>query len=116
MRKDAIKRRLCQKFFEGDHYWYVNSQGSLAYQSAGMTGVTTASKPNYRIRNTYNFAGAIVEAKVSAATQRVPGYEVTPSTDDSDDQAAASLASQVATYGFDQWRIRRHTTKAVTNA
>jgi hypothetical protein len=53
---------------------------------------------------------------VSGATQKVPGYEVTPSTDDPEDEAAATLASQVAIYGYDEWRLRRHTTKAITNA
>jgi hypothetical protein len=116
MRKDHNLRELCQKFFENKHYWYLNAEGALRFQTSGMVGIASATKPNYRIRNTYNWVGAIVEAKTSAATQRVPGYEVTPSTDDSDDQAAASLASQVATYGYDQWRVRRNTTKAVQNA
>jgi hypothetical protein len=56
--------------------------GSLSFQTAGMVGVASPSKPNYRIRNTYNWVRMVVEAKTSAATQRVPGYEVTPSTDD----------------------------------
>jgi hypothetical protein len=55
--------------------------------------------------------------KVSAASQRVPGYEVTPSTVTRRMIAAARLASQVAFYGYDQWRLNRmHKTKAVTNA
>jgi hypothetical protein len=116
MQRDAIKRRLFRKFYEGDHYWFQNGTGGLTFQATGMTGVAGANKANYRIRNTYNWVRMVVDTKTSAATQRIPGYEVTPSTDDPDDQAAARLASQVATYGYDQWRIRRRSTKAVNTA
>ena len=113
MRKDAAKRRVCQKFFEGDQYWYVNGKGGLSYMD---TALVSAERPRHRIRNTYNFAISLVEGKVSASTQRVPGYDVTPSTNDPEDMSAARFAGQIATYGYDKWRIRRHVTKLVTTA
>jgi hypothetical protein len=58
----------------------------------------------------------IVAAKVSAATQRVPSYEIVPSKVDPDAEQAATLAEKVALYGYDKWRLRRVTTKAVTHA
>lgn len=114
--KDAPTRRLCRKFWAGEQYWLKTAAGSLTFQTPGSTGVAARDKTLHRIRNTYNYIQIIVEAKVSAATQRVPGYEITPSTDDPEDEAAASLASQVAIYGYDEWHIRRHTIKVVTNA
>jgi hypothetical protein len=116
MKQGQLERTLFSKFFEGDHYWYLNSGRRAPIQSSGMVGVASPTKPSYRIRNTYNWVAAVVEAKVSASTQRVPGYEITPSTDDSDDMAAARLAQQVAAYLYDEVRVRRATTKAVTNA
>jgi hypothetical protein len=113
MRKDASKRRVCQKFWEGDQYWYVNSKGGLSYMD---TALVSAERPRHRIRNTYNFAVSIVEGKVSASSQRVPGYEVTPSTNDPQDISAARLAGQIATFGYDKWRVRRHVTKLITTA
>jgi hypothetical protein len=115
MLKDAPTRRVCQKFWEGDHYWYVTSKNTLGVLPNALVA-PEAGKPLHRVRNTYNFAASIIEGKVSGATQKVPGYEVTPSTDDPEDEAAATLASQVAIYGYDKWRLRRHTTKAITNA
>lgn len=115
MRKDAPTRRVCQKFWEGEHYWYVNSKNELKVLPSAVIDVT-GGKPQHRIRNTYNFAASVIEAKVSAASQRVPGYEIEPSSTDPEDYAQAKLALQVANYGYDQWRLRRHTTKAITNA
>src|SRR6266542_1214964 len=106
MHKDRAKRALYQKFWEGDQYWYLNAKNELRFQTAGMVGIVSGDKANHRIRNTYNWVQSIVEAKVSAATQRIPGYEVTPSTDDPEDEAAASLAGQVAVYGYDKWWLR----------
>jgi hypothetical protein len=111
MLQDASKRRLYTRFERGEQYWYVNEKGVLNFQAT----VTTASggKPPHRIRNKYNFIRAIVEGKISAATQRVPSYEITPSTTEPDDAAAARLAEKVALYGYDKWMVRRATVKAV---
>lgn len=113
MRKDAPIRRVCQKFFEGDHYWYVNAQGMLSFLPSALID---PGKPDHRVRNKYNFVASIVEGKVSAASQRVPGYEIDPSSGDWDDYQAARISQQVAFYGYDKWRVRRATTKAITNA
>jgi hypothetical protein len=113
MRKDAPLRRVCQKFFEGDHYWYVNSKGGLSYMD---TALVSSERPRHRIRNKYPYASSIIEGKVSASTQRVPGYDVTPATNDPDDISAARYASQIATWGYDEWHLRRHITKLVTTA
>lgn len=113
MRKDAAKRRVCQKFWEGDQYWYVNEKGGLSYLD---TALVSGSRPRHRIRKTINFAISLIEGKISASSQRVPGYEVTPSTNDPQDISAARLAGQIATYGYDKWHLRRHTTKLITTA
>src|SRR5688572_28247703 len=61
--KDASLRRLCHKFWEGDHYWYTNAQGALRFLSTALVDVG-GGKPSHRIRNTYNFIQNIVEGKV----------------------------------------------------
>lgn len=114
--KDQATRRLCRYFWDDKQYWYLNPQGQLRFQTSGTTGVVGSAKPGHRVRNTHNYIQSIVEAKVSAATGTVPGYEVTPATDDPEDESAASFASQVAIYGYDQWYIRHRTVKIVTEA
>lgn len=114
-RKDANLRRLCHKFWLGDHYWYQNAQGALRFLSTALVDVT-GGKPQHRIRNTYNFIQSIVEGKVSAVTQKVPGYEIDPSSTDPEDRQAARIAEQVAFYGYDKWYLRRMGTKIATLA
>lgn len=105
MRDDAPKRRMCMHFEKGNSYWYLTGEGKLGLQS-NVAISQGGTKPNHRIRNTYNFIRPIVEAKVSAATQRIPSFDVTPSTTDPEDLGAAKLAEKVALYGYTQWDLR----------
>lgn len=113
MLKEAPARRVAYKFWVGEHYWYVNARNQLQVLDTALFG---GKKPGHRIRNKYNFLRLMIEAKVSASTQRVPGYEITPSTDDRQDQEAAITAAQVGAYLYDKIGVRRATTKVVTNA
>jgi hypothetical protein len=114
-RKDANLRRLCQKMWEGEHYWYLNVQGALRVLSTALVDMS-GGKPGHRIRNTYNFLQSIVEAKTSAATSKEPGYEVNPSSADLEDVAAARIGQQISIWGYDAWHLRRARTKAFTLA
>jgi hypothetical protein len=114
-KKEQGLRRLCHKMWAGDQYWYQNAQGSLRFLSTALVDVS-GGKPSHRIRNTYNFIQSIVEGKVSAATQRVPGYEVDPSSADNTLRQAARISEQVAFYGYDKWYLRRVGTKVATLA
>lgn len=115
MRKNAARRRLFYKFWRGETYWYVNSRGLLVSQDT-ISWNAGGRMPPHRIRNSYPFVASIVGAKVSAATQRVPGYEIVPSTTEPQDAQAATLAEKVAFFGYDEWRLRRATTKTVEHA
>lgn len=106
MRRDAPKRRLCTRFTKGDTYCYLNSKNVLTQQSTVTDLVNNGGKPLHRVRNTYNFIKPIVEAKASAATQRIPSYEVTPTSTDFQALSAADLAQRVALYGYDEWNLR----------
>jgi hypothetical protein len=102
MKKDANLRRLCHKFWLGEHYWYQTVSGALNVLATALIDVT-GGKPGHRVRNTYNFIASIVEGKVSASTGTTPGYEIDPSSADLEDVAAARIAEQVAYYGYDKW-------------
>jgi hypothetical protein len=115
MKKDANLRRLCHKFWIGEHYWYQTVSGALNVLATALIDVT-GGKPGHRVRNTYNFIASIVEGKVSASTGTTPGYEVDPSSADLEDVAAARIAEQVAYYGYDKWYLRRVRTKVYTTA
>jgi hypothetical protein len=114
MMKDAPLRELCERFWDSDQYSYQGKGGVLFRQDTVTTA--TGGKPPHRIRKVYNHIKPLVAAKVSAATQRVPSYEVVQTTSDHRDYAAARLAERVAVYLYDEVGVRRATTKLVTNA
>jgi hypothetical protein len=115
MKRDAHKRRLCIRFERGDSFSYLDNNGAMQ-TLALATNPRGGGKPPHRIRNRYNYIRPIIEEKVSAATQRVPAYEVVPTTADPEDAGAASLATKVAVYGYDQWNLRAATINAVKTA
>jgi hypothetical protein len=113
MMADAAKRRLCMRFRRGDTYWFVEGTNGLTAQSTADNTVGGVRKPNHRIRNRYDFLGPIIDAKVSASTQKIPSYEINPSNGDQQASDAAEISQKVALYGYDQWRVRNATTKTV---
>lgn len=115
MLRDSANRRLAVKFERGEQYWGLNGKGQLIFQDS-VSQIFGGRRPPHRIRNRYNFIHPIVEGKISQATQRVPSYEIVPSTIDPNDRSAAKVSEKVALYGYDKWKIRRATVKAVKHA
>jgi hypothetical protein len=102
MLRDANKRRLCMRYERGETYWYISKRNTLVQQALAFD----AKEHPYRIRNSDPNIRPIVEGKVSSATQRVPGFEVLPTSTDPERVAAARLGDEVAQYGYDKWRIK----------
>lgn len=106
-------RRQSVKFFQNEPYWYIKSKGGLGVLPTALDAVDKAS---YRVRKKLNLIPSMVQRKVSAASQRVPGYEVDPASTDPDDISGARLGQQILFYGWDKYRMRRLTVKTITNA
>jgi hypothetical protein len=115
MKRDAAKRRLCMRFERGDTWWWIDERQHLNVTQT-VTSAGGGGKPPHKVRNSYNFIRPIVEDKVSAATQRIPGFNVDPSTNDPEDAGAAKLSEKASIYGYDQWRMRRASVDAVKTA
>ena len=115
MQEDANLRRLCWKFWKGDHFAYLDSRANLQSQPVTVNPNGTG-KPRHVVRNAWNLIAPIVEGKVSAATRRVPNYEVNPSTPDPNDRGAAKVAEKLLIYGHNKWRIRKVIVDLVTYA
>jgi hypothetical protein len=116
MKRDAPKRRLCIRFERGDNlYAFVDEKNQLQLPAL-TTHVNGGGKPSHRQRNQYNYIRPIIEDKVSAATQRVPSYEVVPTTNDPEDISAARISARVAIFGYDQWNVRDATVDVVKMA
>ena len=114
MKEKASRRRLCVRFARGESWWWLDSRDGM-----NLTPHVTdnrGGKPPHKQRNQYNFIAPIVEDKVSTATQRIPSYEIDPSTTDPEDAGAAKLSEKVAIYGYDQWDFRHMAIDTVKTA
>ncbi len=115
MMRDAPLRRLCHKFERGETYWNLSEGNSLVQQNL-ITLPNGKGKAPHRIRNKYNFIRPLVDGKVSAATSKIPGYDVSPTTSDPADIGAANVSRKVAIYGYDKWGLREVAKRSVKNA
>lgn len=109
------KRQECFEFWRGNQYVFVNDENYLVKQST-VTSANGRGKPAHRVRTVRNLIIDVVAHEVSAATQRVPSYQVGPTTSDPQDVSAAHLAEKIALYGYDKWNVRQAIVKLVTQA
>ncbi len=113
LRAIAPANNECLEFWRNNQYVYQSSTGTLAQLS---TVPVRNDGTGHRIRQSRNQIMPIVRREVSAATQRVPSYDVVPSTMDPQDVAAAKTAEKVALYGYDAWTVGDATERVVTYA
>ena len=115
MRDGASERNLPLKFWRGNQYVFKGEDGILVNQNT-ITLNNGQGKPRWRVRQVRNLFVDVVAHEVSAATQRIPSYEVNPSTSDPEDISAARLGEKVARYGYDKWNLRSVSERVVTYA
>lgn len=106
------KKNECYEFWRGNQYVYRTKDNNLQ-QQAILVG---EGKPEHRVRMTRNMILPIVRHEVSYATQRIPSYQVVPSTSDPEDISASAVSQQVAYYGYDKWNIQKISEAVVTHA
>ena len=104
-------RDECLAFWRGRQHVDRNTDNYLV-----SSGTVQGSKPPYRSRRVRNILVDVVRHEVSAATSRVPSYQIRPSTLDPEDVSAAQLGQKVALYGYDKWFVRRAIVDVVTLA
>lgn len=109
-------RKLAIEFTDGKHYGFLSENGQEIKHLATLTRLLGGDKQDHRVRRSHDLIGPMVQSKVSAATQRIPGYEINPSTNDPEDYTAAQTAKKIAYAGYELWRIKRAFQKLVWNA
>jgi hypothetical protein len=112
MMDGAPRRNKYLELWRNNHYAWID-ENNLLQQMATVTSTRGTGKPPWLERRTVNLIFDAVEHEVSSATQRVPSYDVAPSTVDQEDKSAAELAKKVLLYGFEKWGIRRMIVQAV---
>lgn len=103
------------EFYRGNHYVYVDERNLLQALSTA-TSVRGTGKPRWRARTTRNLIFDAVLHEAAALSQRVPSYQVVPSTGDPDDISAARLAEKVALFGHGKWNLRQVAVDALIHA
>lgn len=103
------------EFWRGNHYSLVDSKNKLTFLPTKTNPNGTGKRP-WVSRSVQNLLIDIVQHEVSAVTQRIPSYEVTPTSVDPNKRSAARTSEQVALYGYDKWNIRGAAVDTVTHA
>lgn len=110
------RRREAIEFANNNHFVEIDSTGTKLLQQSLVALKDGGEKPDHRVRRSHDLIGPIVKRKISASTQRIPGYEVIASTSDFEDYTAAELAENVLKSGYDIWGLRQAFKKLVWNA
>ena len=113
MREGAPKRNECLAFARNEQYKWVDAKNALQSQNTTTSLEGRPGKPRHRVRRTRNFIFDIVETEVAAAVQKVPGYDIAPTSAEPKRETAAGLARRVAYYGYDKWDLRKVTERVV---
>lgn len=113
MLEGAPERNECLRFARGRQYTWVDSQNIIREQATTSNYESRGGKARHRVRSVRNYIFDHVETEVAAATQRVPGYDIAPTSTDPKRISAAHLARQLAYFGYEKWNVRRATEKVV---
>lgn len=114
LRELAPERNECWEFFRNNTYTIRTRDNQLVNTATGVS--TTGGDPPHRVRTKRPILLPFIRQEVSYATQRIPGYDVTPTNTDPDTVAAAKASEKVALYGYEKWRIKQAMEKVVTSA
>lgn len=115
MKDGAPLRNLCLAFSRSEQYKWIDSKNVL-HEQATTSNYDGRGKPRHRVRSVRNFIFDITETEVSAVMQRVPGYDVAPTSTDPRRVQAARLARKVVYYGYEEWKTRAAIERAVRYA
>jgi len=102
----APRRKEAIAFARNEHYVSIDKGGTKLIRQSTVPVSDGGTKPNHRVRISNDILSPILQGKRSAATQRIPGYEVLPATMDPEDYTAARIAKNVAVAGYDIWKFK----------
>lgn len=116
MAEGAPGRNECLRFTRGKQYTWVDSQNVIREQETTSSYERRGGKARHRVRSVRNYIFDHVETEVAAATQKIPGYDIAPTSTEPRRISAARLARKVIYYGYEQWNTRRATERVIRYA
>lgn len=116
MANGAAKNNECLRFARGRQYSWVDTQGALREQDTTSRYEGRGGKARHRVRSIRNYIFDHVETEVASATQKVPGYDIAPTSSEPRRISAARLARKVMYYGYEKWGIAKATERVIRYA
>jgi hypothetical protein len=116
MSEGAPKRNECLRFARGRQYSWVDSQNTIREQETTSDYERRGGKARHRVRSIRNYIFDHVEVEVAGATQRVPGYDIAPTSTEPRRISAARLARKAIYYGYEQWSLDQAVERTVRYA
>jgi hypothetical protein len=110
----APGRNECWEFFRNNTYVVRTKENQLVVTASGVSA--QGGDPPHRVRTKRPILMPFVRQEVSYTTQRVPGYDVTPTNTDPDTVAAAKASEKVSLYGYEKWDLKQVAEESVTSA
>ncbi|HEX6456238.1 MAG TPA: hypothetical protein VF009_06930 [Solirubrobacterales bacterium] len=112
----SARRREAIEFARNNHYVSIDKTGRKLKQQSTVAMSEGGDKLNHRVRRSHDILAPILKGKVSAATSRVPTYEVLPTTYDHEDYSASRVAKKVLDAGYELWSVQAAFRRGVHNA
>jgi len=100
------RRREAEEFAANNHYVSVGKDKVRLTKLNNVAVSEGGDRPDHRVRISRDVLAPILKGKVSAATQRIPGYEVGQPTKDWEDFSAAQLSKKIAFGGYEKWEFK----------
>lgn len=100
------RRREALEFARNNHYVRIDKKGTGLTPQSTVPRSQGGEMPDHRVRRSHDILAPILKGKVSAATQRIPGYEVTPTTNDPEDYSASRVSEKVLDAGYEIWGVK----------
>lgn len=107
MAEGAPGRNECLRFVRGRQYTWVDSNNIIREQDTTSSYEGRGGKARHRIRSVRNYIFDHVETEVADAMQRIPGYEVAATSNESRRIAAARLSRKLLYYGYGKWGSKK---------
>jgi hypothetical protein len=116
MKRVAPRRRQNVEFSRNNHYVSINKKGDGLDHQSTIDKKWGGPKPDHRVRRSHDILAPILKGKISAASQRIPGYEVGEATGDPEDYSAARVSEKALVGGYKLFGVRKAFRRGIWNA
>lgn len=114
--RHLARRKQNLEFARNNHFVTIAKDGKKLDHQDTVDRSRGGKKDDWRVRRSHDLLAPILKAKVSAVTQRIPGYEVLEGSSDPEDYSAARVAEKVLRGGYRLWGVREAFRRAIWNA